>query len=112
MSSIATPSRPLLRRPGVLGLGLALLALLSLPAACLLGPYPVSPGEALAALWPGSTPAEGTRAVVLDLRLSRAVLAWLTGAGLAVSELAPRDPKAIAEIDSLVSSLFNIQQIA
>lgn len=34
------------------------------------------------------------------------------GAGLAVSELAPRDPKAIAEIDSLVSSLFNIQQIA
>lgn len=34
------------------------------------------------------------------------------GAGLAVAELAPRDPKAVAEIDSLVSSLFNIQQTA
>lgn len=34
------------------------------------------------------------------------------GAGLAVAELAPRDLKAIAEIDSLISSLFNIQTIA
>lgn len=34
------------------------------------------------------------------------------GAGLAVVELAPRDPKAVAEIDRLVSSLFNIQSIA
>ena len=32
------------------------------------------------------------------------------GAGLAVSELTPRDPKAIAEIESLVSSVFNIQE--
>jgi len=32
-----------------------------------------------------------------------------SGAGLAVSELSPRDPKAIAEIESLVSSIFNIQ---
>ncbi len=31
------------------------------------------------------------------------------GAGLSVSEMVPRDPKAIAEIDSLVSYLFNIQ---
>ncbi|UDI83813.1 AAA family ATPase [Xanthomonas citri] len=34
------------------------------------------------------------------------------GAGLAVAELAPRDPKAVAEIDSLLSSLFNIQKTA
>jgi chromosome partitioning protein len=32
------------------------------------------------------------------------------GAGLAVSELSPRDHKAVAEIDRLVSSLFNIQR--
>ena len=32
------------------------------------------------------------------------------GAGLAVSELTPRDPKAIAEVESLVSSVFNIQE--
>lgn len=30
------------------------------------------------------------------------------GAGLAVAELAPRDPKACAEIEVLISSLFNI----
>ncbi len=34
------------------------------------------------------------------------------GAGLSVSELAPRDTKAIAEIDSLVSYLFNIQKMS
>ncbi len=34
------------------------------------------------------------------------------GAGLAVSELSPRDPKAIMEIENLVSSLFNIQNTA
>jgi len=34
------------------------------------------------------------------------------GAGLAVSEMVPRDPKAIAEIDNLVSSLFDVQKIA
>lgn len=34
------------------------------------------------------------------------------GAGLSVAELTPRDPKAIAEIDSLFSSLFNIQKIS
>lgn len=32
------------------------------------------------------------------------------GAGLSVAELSPRDPKAIAEIDALVSYLFNIQK--
>lgn len=86
MSALSPSARPALRRPGLLGLGLALLALGSIPAACLLGPYPVSPAEALAALWPWSeAPAVGPRAVVLDLRLARAVLAWLTGAGLAVS---------------------------
>ena len=31
------------------------------------------------------------------------------GAGLAVGELSPRDPKAIAEIEALAASLFNIQ---
>lgn len=33
------------------------------------------------------------------------------GAGLAVSEITPRDPKAIDEIDRLISSIFNIQRI-
>lgn len=33
------------------------------------------------------------------------------GAGLAVGELAPKDHKAIAEIDRLLESLFNIQRI-
>jgi chromosome partitioning protein len=33
------------------------------------------------------------------------------GAGLAVAELVPRDPKAIVEINSLISSVFNIQRI-
>lgn len=32
------------------------------------------------------------------------------GAGLAVVELPSRDPKACAEIETLVSSLFNIQR--
>lgn len=32
-----------------------------------------------------------------------------SGAGLSVSEQTPRDPKAIAELDSLLSYLFNIQ---
>lgn len=31
------------------------------------------------------------------------------GAGLAVAELAPRDPKACGELDALFSSVFNIQ---
>ena len=31
------------------------------------------------------------------------------GAGLAVTELVPRDPKAIAEMEALAASLFNIQ---
>jgi len=31
------------------------------------------------------------------------------GAGLAVSELSPRDPKAIREMDALISYLFNIR---
>lgn len=32
-----------------------------------------------------------------------------SGAGLAVSEMTPRDPKAIAEMETMVSHLFNIQ---
>jgi len=34
------------------------------------------------------------------------------GAGLAVTELSPRDPKAIAEMEALAASLFNIQSNA
>ncbi|MGB8841117.1 MAG: AAA family ATPase [Aliidongia sp.] len=34
------------------------------------------------------------------------------GAGLAVVELTPRDPKACAEMNTLISSLFNIQAMA
>ena len=34
------------------------------------------------------------------------------GAGLAVSELTPRDPKAIIEIENLIESVFNIQIIS
>ena len=41
----------------------------------------------------------------------RKALSNASGAGLAVSELTPRDAKAVAEIDNLVSLLFNIQRI-
>jgi chromosome partitioning protein len=34
------------------------------------------------------------------------------GAGLAVTELSPRDPKACAELEALNASLFNIHEIA
>jgi iron complex transport system permease protein len=57
------------------------------PAACLLGPYPVPVEAVFKALWPGGGDGldPALRRVVLDLRLARALLAWLTGASLAVS---------------------------
>lgn len=43
-------------------------------------------GQVWAALWPGATPADpATAVIVTDIRLPRAVLAWLVGASLAVS---------------------------
>jgi len=42
--------------------------------------------EVWAALWPGAVPADpATSVIVADIRLPRAVLAWLVGASLAVS---------------------------
>jgi chromosome partitioning protein len=32
------------------------------------------------------------------------------GAGLSVTELSPRDPKAIAEMSKLIDALFNVQR--
>ena len=34
------------------------------------------------------------------------------GAGPAVSEMTPREPKACVEIDTLIASLFNIQMVS
>lgn len=63
------------------GLGLAVVALLL--ASLLVGPAPIAPGRGLAALATGSDP---TAALVMrEIRLPRALLALLIGAGLGAS---------------------------
>ncbi len=58
----------------------------SLVLACMLGPVDIPAGQVWAALWPGAAPADPVTAViVLDIRLPRAVLAWLVGSSLGVS---------------------------
>lgn len=85
MKALSTP-----RGPALLALALLALSLASLPAVCLLGPYPAPPAEVLGALAHGlglgPAPADPRWSVVVwDLRLTRAVLAFLVGAGLAVA---------------------------
>lgn len=78
---------------GLTGLPLALIlaGLFAVAAACLAGAYPATPGQVAAVLGrelglPLAAPAEpALAAVVLDLRLWRAVLAYGVGAALAVA---------------------------
>ena len=60
-------------------------SVLSLFLGCLFGPLPVPAGEVIDIL-AGKEPADTTRSVVvLEIRLSRVVLAWMVGAALAVA---------------------------
>lgn len=80
------------RRPVAAGLGLfAALALLAFLGALAIGPFAIPPDRVLAVLWDAAsgTPAAAgllrERIVVMDVRLPRAVLGALTGAGTAVA---------------------------
>lgn len=78
------------RRSVVCAAALLCLSLVSVVLACLPGPLDIPFGEVFrtlgSAVGLSSAPADSTwRVVVLDLRLSRVCLAWLVGAGLAVS---------------------------
>lgn len=82
-------ARALRPRSGLaVALLVAALPLLAL-AGLLIGPFPLSPGEALAVLWRGATGtlAEGDRAatVLLSIRLPRVAAALLVGAALAAA---------------------------
>lgn len=69
-------------RIALLGATLAALAL----GALLIGPYPLSPGEALAALWralTGAPPEDSAETVLLSIRLPRVAASLLVGAALA-----------------------------
>lgn len=71
------------RRSALRLAALGLLALLALVASVALGPADLSLAQVLDALTGGGTPA--TRAIVLELRLPRALTAALAGGGLALS---------------------------
>ncbi|TVM16878.1 iron ABC transporter permease [Oceanidesulfovibrio indonesiensis] len=85
------PSRRSPHRGGVLSRGLVLgtgalaLSAASILAACMLGPYHVPAATVWGVLTGSGAVDETSRIVVLDIRLSRAVLAWLAGAVLAVA---------------------------
>ncbi|NCC25975.1 MAG: iron ABC transporter permease [Deltaproteobacteria bacterium] len=64
---------------------LFLVGVLSVLGGALIGPVPLAPGEVLSALGLGSQADEALRLIVVDIRLSRSVLAWLVGAGLGAS---------------------------
>ncbi len=63
--------------------GLALLSLVAIGAACLLGSTPLSADRVIAALFGGADPAD--RLVVWAIRLPRALAAFLVGAALGLS---------------------------
>jgi iron complex transport system permease protein len=77
------PPLRLLRRPVILG-GLGGLLALAFVAALAVGAMPIPPGEVLRVLF-GLDADSQSRAVVLGLRLPRAVLAVVVGAGLGMS---------------------------
>ncbi|WP_454915709.1 FecCD family ABC transporter permease [Xanthobacter sediminis] len=89
-ATLATAGRPA-RRPVAAGLGLfAVLALLAFLGALAIGPFAIPPGRVLAVLWEalGGAPSGSLlreRIVIMDVRLPRAVLGALTGAGTAVA---------------------------
>ncbi|WP_051261296.1 FecCD family ABC transporter permease [Desulfovibrio inopinatus] len=69
----------------------SVLSIASLLAACTLGPMPVPLDQTLAVLWSGIWPFstgvvgdDTIRTVILDIRLSRVLLSFLVGSGLAV----------------------------
>lgn len=65
---------------------LAGLSLLSLPLACLFGPWDIPVADVVGFLFsPEAGESESRRVVVLELRLSRALLAWCCGGALAVA---------------------------
>ncbi len=78
-------------RDSVVLVGLSLLSAVSLVTACALGPMSVSLSKTLTVLWTGLWPFSSGAAndptlatVILDIRLSRVVLSFLVGSGLAV----------------------------
>jgi iron complex transport system permease protein len=76
---------PLRSRPrAALGLAFALMVLAALGCGLCSGSVPISPRQALGALWglPGS---EAARLVLLDVRLPRVIVAWLVGSALGVA---------------------------
>ncbi|MFG1404065.1 FecCD family ABC transporter permease [Xanthobacter sediminis] len=88
LSAAARPAR----RPAVAGLALlAGLALAAFLGALAIGPFSIPPGRVLGVLWEAATgtPAGAgllrERIVVMDVRLPRAVLGALVGAGTAVA---------------------------
>ena len=66
-----------------LGLALGAAAVAALGAACFVGSTPLGPGRVLAALLGGAAP--GDRVVVWEIRLPRAVAAFVVGAALGAS---------------------------
>lgn len=86
------PARPRLavvRRPWLLGPACAALLVVSVAVATTVGPSTLGPTDALAVAWSRLTGAESgltllQEGIVLDLRLPRAVLAAVCGAGLAL----------------------------
>lgn len=67
----------------VLGLALGVAIVVALGAACLAGSTPLGPGRVLAALLGGAAP--GDRVVVWEIRLPRALAAFVVGAALGAS---------------------------
>ncbi|MFG1299092.1 iron ABC transporter permease [Xanthobacter sp. V3C-3] len=88
---MAAKAEPRALRPVATGLAVfAGLAVLAVLGALAIGPFTIAPGRVLAILWEALTGAAPTaslreRIVVLDVRLPRAVVGALTGAGTAVA---------------------------
>lgn len=90
-AAMAVAAAPRALRPVAAGLALfAVLAVLAVLGALAIGPFTIAPGRVLTILWEALTGAASTaslreRIVVLDVRLPRAVVGALTGAGTAVA---------------------------
>jgi len=90
-AAMAVAAAPRALRPVAAGLALfAVLAVLAVLGALAIGPFTIAPGRVLTILWEALTGAAHTaslreRIVVLDVRLPRAVVGALTGAGTAVA---------------------------
>ncbi|MFG1391415.1 FecCD family ABC transporter permease [Xanthobacter agilis] len=85
-------SLPTAARPAVAGLSLlAALAVAAFLGALAIGPFAIAPGRVLAVLWDAASGAPAgsgllrERIIIMDVRLPRAVLGALVGAGTAVA---------------------------